>query len=331
MSVPDLGALTSWHSDWKATHAVVVGLGATGFSVVDTLVELGATVTVIARDADTDVLNIAGVLGATVLLSANDSQRAEAAQTARADVAVVSPGISPDEPAVQALRERGVPIFSDVDFAWRVRDKFPEVAQWIVVAGDRFALQAADLACRIGQADGHKIAIAGVDAPPLLDLIRDPLRYDTIIVQPSVGSLHWWQSYPGSLREPLVSVMVEQDAPDHASVVYEGTRLACVYWRGEGPSESFVESAQVVEGARAIGVGGGSPGMSEIGLVESILCDRAFLEDRHNQALEISTLEELSEGGLEIQTQLPAVMAAVAISRALDIPPALIAGVLSLP
>jgi len=331
LSAPELQDLTSWHSDWSASHAIVVGLGATGFAVADTLVELGTTVTAIAVDAHTDVLNIAQVLGITTVVSEHDEVRVQAARSALADFAVVSPGVSPDDPVVHALQERGIALLSDVDFAWRVRDKFPVVAQWVVVAGDRFATQAADLACRIGQAEGHTIAIAGVDAPPLLDLLRDPIEYDTIIVHPSVESLHWWQHYPQSLREPLLSVMVEQEASDHAGIVFEGSTLGCVYWRGEGPTESFVERAEVVEGARAIGVGAGSPGMSEIGLVEGIVCDRAFLEDRRNQALEVSTLEELSEGGLDIQTQLPAVLAAIAISRALDIPPAVIAGVLSLP
>jgi UDP-N-acetylmuramoylalanine--D-glutamate ligase len=331
LSSQGLGELTSWHSDWSSTRVVVIGLGVTGFSVLDTLVELGASVTVIAKDAESDVHNIAEVLGARVIISDQDDQRARAAREVVADFAVVSPGVSPEDPALVVLQDRAVPVLSDVDFAWRVRDKFPHVAQWVVVVGDLFAHQAADLACRIGQADGQKIAVAGLDAPPLLDLIRDPLEYDTIILQPSMQSLRWWLPYPESPREPLLSVMVEQVAPEYAGVVYEGTRLACIYWRGEGPTEGFVERAEVVEGARAIGVGGGSPGMSELGLVEGILCDRAFLEDRQNQALEISTLEELSEGGLDIHTQLPAVMAAVAISRALDVPPALIAGVLSLP
>ena len=331
MTQPDLSELTSWHSNWRDIDVVVIGLGATGFSVLDTLVELGARVSVIARDAKPDVLKIAALLGANLILEADDARRGEAGSRVPADVVVVSPGISPADPAVVALQARGVPVWSDTDFAWRVRDKYSPPASWIVVAGDRFGPQAADLASRIAQAEGRITAVAGWQGPPLLDLLRDPIEYQSIILNPSLESLRWWGSYPDSLREPLVSVLVEQEVPDYAAVVYEGTSLACVYWSGAGPTESFVEQADVVQGARAIGVGTSSPGMSEIGLVEDIVCDRAFLEDRKNQALEISTLEELSEGGIDISTQLPAIFAAVAIARALDIPPALIAGVLSLP
>ena len=43
-----LDSLTSWHSDWKQLNVAVVGLGVTGFSVADTLAELGCEVLVVA-------------------------------------------------------------------------------------------------------------------------------------------------------------------------------------------------------------------------------------------------------------------------------------------
>jgi len=327
----DLSDLTSWHSNWQGLDAVVIGLGQTGFAILDTLTELGATVTVLAAEADPDVVNIARVLNQTVVMEPNDQRRGEMAAELTADIAVVSPGVDVNDPAVVALVTRGVPVWSDVDFAWRVRDKHPVIADWVVVSGEGYGPQAAQLAARIGQAEGRIVAVAGFGAQPLLDLIRDPIGYQTIIVSASTKSLAWWGNYRESHREPLVSVLVELDAPSPAAVIFEGTRQACVYWRGAGPTESFVEGADVVEGARAIGLGVDSPGMSDIGLVEGIVCDRAFLDDRLNQALEISTLEELAEAGFEVHTELPAILAAIAIARALDISPALIAGVLSLP
>jgi UDP-N-acetylmuramoylalanine--D-glutamate ligase len=71
--------------------------------------------------------------------------------------------------------------------------------------------------------------------------------------------------------------------------------------------------------------------MSDLGVVEGIVCDRAFLEDRANQALEVSTLEELSEAGWALPEDLPIVLAAIAIARSEGVPPPLIAGVVSLP
>lgn len=326
-----LDDLTSWHSPWGGLKVVVIGLGATGFAVTDTLMELGAVVRVVAPRAEEDVVNITRVIGASVVVSESPDALLESLENFDADVAVVSPGVEPSDPVVLSLQSRAVPLWSDVDFAWRVRDKYDTVAQWIVVVGDTFATALSDLATRILVADNQKVAVAGFQAPALLDLLRDPIEYERIIVQASSTSVRWWSRHPVSLRQPLLSVCVETDIDESAAGFYDGATLACIYWRGSGLTESLVEDADVVEGARAIGVGLGSPGMSDVGLVEDILVDRAFLDDRKNQALEISTVEELREAGWTLPDDFPIILGAIAIARALDVSPALIAGVISLP
>ena len=61
----DLAALTSWHSDWAGLRVAVFGLGVTGFSVADTLVELGAEVLVVARGASEEHRELLDVIGAS--------------------------------------------------------------------------------------------------------------------------------------------------------------------------------------------------------------------------------------------------------------------------
>ena len=72
----------------------------------------------------------------------------------------------------------------------------------------------------------------------------------------------------------------------------------------------------MLEGARAIGFGLGSPGMSDLGLVEGILVDRAFLDDRHATALEITTVETLRNNGLASPHIVANILAAAALARA---------------
>ncbi|MDN5670311.1 MAG: UDP-N-acetylmuramoyl-L-alanine--D-glutamate ligase, partial [Renibacterium salmoninarum] len=47
-----LAGLTSWDSDWSGLRVVVTGIGKTGFSIADTLAELGARVVVVAGSDD---------------------------------------------------------------------------------------------------------------------------------------------------------------------------------------------------------------------------------------------------------------------------------------
>jgi len=331
LSVATAEHLTSWHSPWAGAKAVVVGLGDTGFAIVDTLVELGVEVLVVATGAASDIANIAGVIGATVVLDTQGEPRAQAVENFGADFAVVSPGIDAGDAAVAALNAAGVPIWSDLDFAWRVRDKDPNPAQWVLVVGSLTSQRIAQLASRILIADGRSVRHVGFGAPPLLDALRDPHPWEILIISASDDSVQWWERLPSALRRPILSVCVEDVVGTPAGTRFDGTSVACIYWRGAGATESMVVDADVCEGARAVGVGLDAPGMSDLGVVEGIVCDRAFLDDRANQALEVSTLEELSEAGWTIPEDLPIVLAAIAISRGTGVPPPLIAGVVSLP
>lgn len=331
MSSPSLDSLTSWHSPWAGTKAVVVGLGATGFAVVDTLIELGVEVHVVAEEAASDVMNISGVLGARVFVDADGAARAEELRGTAADFAVVSPGIAQGDAAVAVLGEQGIPVWSDLDFAWRVRDKDPHIAQWVVVVGSTTSEQIADLATRILIADGRRARHVGFGAPAILDALRDPEPYDTLVISASERSVGWWERFPAAQRRPVLSACIEAPIGPWGGVMFDGTSLACVYRRGAGSTEALVVDADVVEGARAVGIGLDAPGMSDLGVVEGIICDRAFLEDREHEALEISTIDELREAGWSIPGDLPSVLAAMAIARAEGVSPDLIAGVVTLP
>jgi len=106
--------------------------------------------------------------------------------------------------------------------------------------------------------------------------------------------------------------------------LYRNTSRACVYRRGGGATEAAVEDAEVIEGARAIGIGLDTPPRSDLGRVEDIVCDRAFLEDRADRALELCTTQELEQAGFDTPEKAEAAIAAFAIARAFDVAPELI-------
>lgn len=327
LSAESIGGLTSWTSAWSTRRAVVIGLGQVGFAVADTLQELGVEVLVVAEQAEPDVVTITDVLGVQVLVGGGLKQRLASAVAHTPDFVVVSPGVAGTDPVLVGLRESGVPVWSDLDFAWRVRDKISPVAEWVLAVGS----EVPELATRIMQAEGRSALQVGFEATPLLDALRDPHPYEILIIGVNPTSPALWERFPQAARRPLVTVWSEPEFLVDSGVFFDGTTLACVYRKGSTTGEALVQDADVVEGARAIGIGLDSPGMSEVGLVEGILCDRAFLEDRQNQALEVSTLEELEEAGWVIPDDVPTILAAVAIARALEVPPAVIAGVVTLP
>ena len=111
---------------------------------------------------------------------------------------------------------------------------------------------------------------------------------------------------------------------DAKAKIYENTRIACVYNINDMATEKMVENADVFEGARAIGFTTGLPGRSQVGFVEDLLCDRAFLDDRANSALEIATLEDLSNIGVLTPHLMANAAAATALARSIGVEPAAI-------
>ncbi|HSP53379.1 MAG TPA: cyanophycin synthetase, partial [Cryobacterium sp.] len=108
------------------------------------------------------------------------------------------------------------------------------------------------------------------------------------------------------------------------ATVYANTQVACVYNKADAATMRMVEDADVQEGARAIGFGLGVPGPSDFGMVEGILCDRAFHEDRFETAIEITTAPELRARGLSAPHLLADILAASALARSFGVAPGVI-------
>lgn len=111
-----LDELTSWHADWKGLRVAVLGLSMTGFSVADTLAELGAEVLVVTQDADAEYARLLPVIGATLWTGALDTVPAELEAFAP-EVVVASPGFAPHHPVIAWVRASGIALWGDIELA----------------------------------------------------------------------------------------------------------------------------------------------------------------------------------------------------------------------
>ena len=176
---------------------------------------------------------------------------------------------------------------------------------------------------------GFRAAACGNIGTPILDVIRDPEGFDALVVELSSFQLHYVKHI-----EPLSSAVLNladdhldwhgsfQAYSDTKAKIYEHTQIACVYNVNDLATEKMVENADVQEGARAIGFTTGLPGRSQVGYVEDMLCDRAFLDDRANSALEIATLNDLSHIGVLTPHLMANAAAATALARSYGVDPA---------
>ena len=321
-----VAALTSWHHDWRDLRVAVLGLGVTGFSVADTLVELGATVLVFSSSSDPQRAELLEVIGAGLVTRDLAQEHTGDLAEFAPDLVVTSPGFPPRHPLIRWAADQAVPVWGDVELAWRLRDKVGEPAAWIAVTGTNGKTTTVQLATAMLVADGRRAIACGNVGVPVLDAIRDPIGWDVLVVELSSFQLHYTHSLS---PHSSVCLNVAADHLDwHGSAaeyaaakakVYDATQVAAVYNRGDQATRTMVENADVVEGCRAIGFGLDVPGPSDFGIVDGILCDRAFLEDRQTTALELATVDELESAGLASPHLAANALAAAALVRSIGV------------
>ncbi len=300
---PDLDLLGRG-SSWSGVRAVVAGFGVSGYAAADTLQHLGASVLVVdetPRDdpreqwaARAELLEVFGVElrlgpGSTAELPAD------------VDVVVVSPGWRPTAPLVAAAVERGVPVWSEVELAWRVRAT--DSAPWLVVTGTNGKTTTVQMLEQILRAEGLNAQAVGNVGRPVVEAVMDTDDpADVLAVELSSYQLHWTHS-----MSPQASAVLNV-APDHLDWhggleaytadkgrIYERTQVACVYNVDDPTTEQLVADADVVEGCRAIGFTLGIPGLSMLGVVDGILADRAYVTERVSNAAELGHVSDLGE------------------------------------
>ncbi|MET1066242.1 MAG: UDP-N-acetylmuramoyl-L-alanine--D-glutamate ligase [Arthrobacter sp.] len=329
---PRLQGLVTWDSDWAGLRVVVTGLGVSGFAAADTLIELGARVVVVdaatgpKAQAQADTLRIVGA--ADVLLGEDAVETVPKIDGAKPDLIVTSPGWRPDQALLAAAARAHIPVWGDVELAWRVREREGrKTADWLTITGTNGKTTTVGLTESMLQAAGLKALAVGNVGTPILDALRDPVEYDVLAVELSSFQLHWSDSV-----SPVASVClnVAEDHVDwHGSYasyladkakVYQRTQKACIYNAEQIETERMVEEADVVEGCRAVGFTTVTPAVSMLGVVEGLLVDRAFIAERKDSAVELASVSDL--GPVAPRHMVANALAAAALVRAYGVEPA---------
>ena len=327
-----VAALTSWHHDWAGLRVAVLGLGVTGFSVADTLVELGSRVRVIFGAPDPERERLLDVIGAERYCDASDDAQLADLTAFDPELVVVSPGYRPDHPLTSWAAEHGVTVWGDIELGWRLRDKTPRIADWICITGTNGKTTTTQLTAHMLVAGGLRATPAGNIGAPILDALRDPQGYDVIVVELSsfqlerLGEISPFSSACLNFADDHLDWHGSAGAYWAAKAkVYANTQVACVYNRADLETERMVEAADVVEGARAISFGLDTPPPSGFGIVEGILVDRGFHAERRGEAYELVTVDELRERGIAQPHMAQNILAAAALARSRGVEPGEIA------
>lgn len=323
--------LTCREADWSGLRVLVAGLGVSGFAAADALLDRGASVIVVDGASTGEQLTqraeILRMLDADVRLG--PEHVAALPTDAPVELVVTSPGWRPDQPLLAAAAAAGIPIWGEVELAWRMRPR-EGAAPWLAITGTNGKTTTVRMVAAILAAAGLRAVAAGNVGTPIMEVVLDPTPYDVIAVELSSFQLHWQRSLA-----PLASVCLNL-APDHVdwhgsveayaadkARVYAHTKVACVYNVQDPATEQMVRDAEVQDGCRAIGFTLGVPAVSMVGLVDDVLADRAYVAERQTSAAELGTLADLRRGATDPAPHYVAnALAAAALARAVGVPPA---------
>lgn len=325
-------------SPWPQARVVVAGLGTSGFAAADGLLDLGAQIIVLddsASEANAEKAKVLELLDAEVRLG----QGATAQLPDDVDLVVTSPGWLPSAPLLAQARLRGIPIWGEVELAWRMSLPDRKVP-WLAVTGTNGKTTTVGMLESMLTAAGLTTSAVGNVGRPIVEAVLDEVHYDVLAVELSSFQLHWTNSLS------LHSAAVLNIAPDHLewyadrtgwpagvtdsmsayaadkALIYERVQQSCVYNVADPATERLVAEADVIEGARAIGFTLGVPAPSMLGVVDDVLVDRAFISQRRDSAVEIAKVSDVVPYAPH---NVANALAAAALARSFGAPPQAVA------
>jgi UDP-N-acetylmuramoylalanine--D-glutamate ligase len=106
--------------------------------------------------------------------------------------------------------------------------------------------------------------------------------------------------------------------------IYNNTKVCCVYNAGDKTTSELLQAAVNTDSAQAVGFTVNTPAPNEIGWVEDILVDRAFVDDP-SVALELASLSDLNSSIVLSPHLMSNIAAAASLARAAGVQPSEIA------
>ena len=180
-------------------RVVVVGAARSGIAAAELLARRGARVTLTESRQSFAALPRLRAAGVAVELGGHRPET-----LARAELVVLSPGVSPRLPAIDGVRRSGTPVISEVELAARWLR-----GQIVAVTGTKGKSTTALLAGRMFGADGRRALVGGNIGTALSSQVEDSAADVVHVVEVSSFQLELTRTF-----HPRIAVLLNL-APDH--------------------------------------------------------------------------------------------------------------------
>lgn len=249
-------------TDFAGKSYLVLGAGVTGSSISQFIMAQGGRVS-ICDDVTEGALRPA-------LVALDDF-----------DAVVISPGWREEHPLVQKILHSKMQLLNEIDIAWMIRCERSPHQKWLAVTGTNGKTTTVEMVAMILQRAGISAVACGNVGDTVIDAVSQSKLYDVLVIELSSFQLHWSQ------KAEFAAAAILNIADDHIDWhgsfdAYAAAKLS-ILDRAEigilnGDDGVVVQRSQRFEG-RKVFFSLDTPAPGELGVVEEILIDRAFVSD----------------------------------------------------
>ncbi|CAN2193857.1 MurD UDP-N-acetylmuramoylalanine-D-glutamate ligase [Candidatus Nanopelagicaceae bacterium] len=230
------------------------------------------------------------------------------------DALLISPGWREDHALVVAARKNEVSIINEIDLAWSLK---PVSQKWLGLTGTNGKTSTVELAAHIIRTGGHSALACGNVGTTVIEAVESSEKYEYLVLELSSFQLHWLQD------ANFIAGAVLNIAEDH--VDWHGTFDAYAAAKISLLDKSTTailngDDSEVLTRAnhwlgRKVFFSLDTPAPGEIGIVEELLVDRAFVAD----PMEASMFCELKDVSPTVPHNVANALAAAGLSRVVGI------------
>ncbi len=277
---------------------LILGAGVTGSAVAHALKSRGGIATITDDNA-------------------SEAIKPEDVDLANFDAAVISPGWRQDHPLVKKVLSSNLQILNEIDLAWQIRTELSPGQKWLALTGTNGKTTTVEMAAKILQTAGLKAVACGNVGDTVIEAVDRKDPYDYLVLELSSFQLHW------AKQAEFVSAAILNIADDHLD--WHGTFDAyadakfSILDRAEiavlnADDQEVLTRANRFTG-RKVFFSLDTPAPGEIGVVEELLVDRAFVTD----PMEAAMICELKDITPTVPHNVSNALAAAALARTVGV------------
>lgn len=277
---------------------LVLGAGVTGSAVARSLKTRGGIVS-IADD------------------NARDAIKPDSVDLNNFDAVVISPGWRQDHPLVMKVLASDLNILNEIDLAWQIRSEIAPGQKWLALTGTNGKTTTVEMTAKILQTAGLNAVACGNVGDTVIDAVDRSEPYEYLVLELSSFQLHWAQDVE------FVSAAILNIADDHLDWHGDFDAYADAKFSILDRSDIAVLNADDVEvvarsnryEGRKVFFSLDTPAPGEIGVVENLLVDRAFVADPQ----QASMICELADIKPTVPHNVSNALAAAGLARSIGI------------